>query len=366
MRADRRQSPRRERIVTTIFKVFPHCQAPLGGERAALMPRPKIRPRSYQQTCVRRVWRAFEAGAKTSLFIMAVGLGKTYTAAFLMKRWRSKVGGRMLVLCHQNDVNAQNAKSIRKVLGREVSFGYYNGDKKTTAPVDVLFASFQSIGKALEDFPPETFSLVLVDEGHHGVATTYRPVVEHFRPRHRVGMTGTIDRTDGVDVTELFGEPVFRMGIARGIAKKHLAEIDYRVELDNRQDWSEIKKHPEKVSLRSLNSRLFIPRRDEEVVQVIARHAREIVRPKVKVFCATRKHCERIAELLTAAIPELAVSFVHSGLKRTQQRERLRAFKRGEIRVMVSVNKFQEGIDVPGINLLVFLRSTVSRIVFEQ
>lgn len=170
--------------------------------------------------------------------------------------------------------------------------------------------------------------------------------------------------TDGFDIDELLGKPLVRLGISDGLKQKYLSEVDYRLLADN-IDWSfvqEISTH--NYSLNQLNKKLLMPTRDEEA----ARHIVEVFRGEKRrggiVFSPTVDHAESFAgTLLGYGLRAEAIS----SRQEARERDRLMAmFRRGDIDVLASVDLFNEGVDVPDVDLVVFMRATHSRRIFVQ
>lgn len=322
-----------------------------------------VKARGYQRSCVKALWSAYSNGAQRALFSLAVGLGKTYTAAFFVRRWLRRVGGRVLVLCHSRDVNQQSVGKFRDVLVGEIGVEFLQPER-SQPDAKVLFASFQGLRNRLSQLRPDEYTLVIVDESHRGMAKTYRQVVEHFTPRLRLGMTGTVERMDGKDIRELFGPVLFRRTLAWGLAKGYLAEVDYHLVTDHTTDWETVSIAG--IPRSELDSRLFVKRSDEEFIALLRQHMATVPSPKVLVFCSRRKECEDLAELLHRAESGLEVTALHSKMTRGEQDARLDRFRGVPTGTLFSVNKLQEGIDIPDVNIVVFRRATGSRVVIEQ
>lgn len=344
----------------------------------------------YQRRALRRLWRTLlsrQAAADLVvrlLLVMATGLGKTVTAGFFARRWLAAERGRILVLCHDTNILDQNERTFREVLPATVSFGKFTGRTKDVRPADCLFASFGAMRNALADFPADEFGLVIVDESHRGQASTYRAVIDHFRPKTLLGMTATPKRGDGLEVEDVFGPPVVNLPLEKALARGHLCQVDYKVVFDGLQLEAlrkfvdrAAKASGEKLTLRDLNHRVFLPGRDEAVAARIVEEVRRIPDCKALVFCQSVTHVKRMEELLRPHLPGVS-SVYHSRkpqsrLSRKEQDRRLASFRAGTplgsdgpVRVMLSVDKFNEGIDVPDANLIVFLRSTASLRIFLQ
>jgi len=319
-----------------------------------------MQPLSYQSDCLAALVECRRKHRQKALVVMATGLGKTVVSAFDVQRLLTEAPGRVLYLCHQNDILRQARETFEEILGDSYSYGYFHGTEKHLHKVDVLFASFQTMATWRDAFHRDEFRYVVVDEVHHAHAATFRPTVEYFTPEFLVGLTATPERADGLDITELFGKPVYELGLFKALAQDHLCEVDYRVMTDEIQNAGVLDTPAGKLSIAELNRTIFIPKRDEEIVRIIGEKVKEVQNPRVIVFCNSIAHAERMAALM----PHAAV--VHSKLKHDEKRRRLDAFRRGDVDTVLTVDMLNEGIDIPQANVIVFLRSTGSKTVFLQ
>lgn len=320
-----------------------------------------MRPYSYQTTCLSALATARQGGSNKELVVMATGLGKTMVAAFDIKRLLEKAPGRVLYLCHQNHILAQARKTFETVLGRGHSFGNFHGTEKHLHNVDVLFASFQTMANWRDAFMQDEFRYVVVDEVHHAQAETFRPTVQYFTPDFMLGLTATLKRADGLDVGELFnGKPVFELDLYEALARGYLCDVDYRIMTDEVQAAGVLDTPVGKLSIAHLNRTIFIPKRDEEIARIIAEKTAHIQSPRVMVFCSSIQHAENMASLIPGA------KVVHSKLKGKEKDNRLAAFRCGTTTTVATIDMFNEGIDVPEANVIVFLRSTASETIYLQ
>ena len=291
---------------------------------------------------------------------MATGLGKTVVSALQLKRMLTEAPGRTLYVTHQNEILRQARRTYETILPVETTYGYFHGEEKHLHKVDVLFASFQSMMTSREQFARDEFKYVIVDEAHHVQAETYRPTVEYFRPDFMIGLTATPDRADQKDIRQLMGEPVFDLGLFEALAERHLTPINYRLMTDELQNLEVLETPAGKLSIAELNRTIFVPKRDEEIVRIIEEKLDGITNPRTIIFCSSVEHAEQLGELM----PHTQV--VHSKVRKDQRERRITAFRKGHSRTVITVDMFNEGIDIPEANVIVFLRSTTSRTIYLQ
>lgn len=320
-----------------------------------------MRPFVYQGNALDALDSARKRGQKRALLVMATGLGKTVVSGFDLMRLLQQDPGRVLFLSHDTNINAQARKTFQKMLGKKYSHGNFNGKEKHLHHVDFLYATLQTMANHRGSFDPHEFKYVVLDEAHHGEAATYKPTLEYFQPVFFLAVTATPERGDSKDITEFFGEPVYRLGVFEALAKGYLCHVDYRLMTDDIQNLEVLDTPAGKLSISELNRTVFIPKRDEEIARIIAEKTKNIESPRVMIFCSSIEHAERMAALMPHA------ALLHSQLKdKKEVQRRLEAFRTGEITTVLTVDMLNEGIDVPEANVLVFLRSTSSRTIFLQ
>ncbi|MDP3740748.1 MAG: DEAD/DEAH box helicase family protein [bacterium] len=316
-------------------------------------------PYEYQVSCLNTLARVRRNDEHHALVVMASGLGKTLTAAFDARRYLSRHPGKILYLCHQNDILEQAETSFKAVLPLRTKYGYYNGQQKDRN-VDCLFATFQTMQEQCEEFDPKEFAYVVVDESHHGPAPTYRPTIDYFKPNFLLALTATPDRTDLQDIREIYGHEVYSLPLEDALGEGLLTRVDYRLMTDEIQNLKFLDTPVGKISIAELNRKLFVPKRDKEIARIIEERIAEVEDARVMIFCPSIAYCDRLVKYMPKAVA------VHSELPTSIQNKRLDAFRSGEDNIVLTVDKFNEGIDVPEANVIVFLRSTASRTIFFQ
>ena len=318
-------------------------------------------PHPHQEECLDAVQAARDRGLRQALVVMATGLGKTVTVAFDTKRWRERYEkGRVLFLCHNNDILYQAKTTFQAINGPDQTYGYFHGEDKHLHHVDFLFASFQTMERHRELFRPDEFAYIVVDESHHSQADTFRSTIDYFRPKFLLGVTATPDRLDELDIREIFGTEVYYLPLEEAMVRNLVTPVDYRLLTDEIQLSEGIETGNGRVSLAALNSKVFIPKRDEEIAKIIARHVAEFSQPRVIVFCSSIKHCEHLAEFVPDSFA------IHSKIPERERAVKLEMFRQGIVGTVLTVDAFNEGIDIPQANVVVFLRSTTSHTIFLQ
>ena len=327
---------------------------------------------SFQEEAVAEIQLRRRNGDSSALIAMATGLGKTVVAAeFALRSQDDDTSGRILVLAHSEDILKQSEQSFWQHLPKTVSTHQMNGSEKPFRTDGITFATFQTMNSALRSggMGIPKFDTVIVDECHHAGAPSFRSVLEGLNPEFLVGLTATPWRADEVNLRDMFGDPVYSKSIVEAMNEGWLSEIDYRLLTDN-ISWDDLPSTTgTSLTIRQLNSRLFMPQLEGAIVRKIEQHWLEIGKPRALVFCKTIHSAERMAAAINArgfAHAEVLSSRAGMSNRRIDREIKLMRFESGEIDILCGVDIFNEGIDVPDVNLLVFLRVTHSRRIFVQ
>jgi superfamily II DNA or RNA helicase len=320
---------------------------------------PPPEPHAIQVEALAALRAAWADGAARGLVVLATGLGKTLLAAFAARAMGAQ---RVLFLAHRDEILRQGRRAFERVLP-ERSSGLFIGPRRDRG-AELLFATVQTIGREehLASFSRDHFDLVIIDEFHHAAAPSYRRLIEHFTPRFMLGLTATPERSDGAELLALCGDRlIHRAGLIEGIARKRLVPFTYRGIRDP-IDYSAIPWRRGKFDPRQLDQALTRGDHAAQALSEYRRHAGDAPRRGLW-FCASIAHAEFIAAYLTAH--GVAAAAVHSqgGAPRSESLRRLAA---GELQAIAAVDVFNEGVDVPDVDVVVLLRPTESRIVFLQ
>ncbi len=307
------------------------------------------------------------ASAGRALLVLATGLGKTVVGGEVIRRHlETSPESSVLVVAHMKELVEQLEKALWRHLDKRVPTQVLTGDRKPESFEGVTVATIDSVlGLVRGGWRP---SLIMVDETHHvGQTGMFAELLDICSESKQFGVTATPWRGDKFDITARFGRPSYQLGIAEGMASGYLTAVDYRMFVDN-IDWDFVRHASEHgYSIKELNKSLFLPQRDEEIVDAFRAAWREILDPRAIVFCQTIEHAERMATLLAGADSSWRrAAFLHSGLGRQQRQVLLNGFRLGRVPIITCVDVFNEGVDVPDVNLIAFLRVTHSRRIFVQ
>lgn len=332
-------------------------------DKASSLPIHRKEPRQYQKDVIEKSLMAFDEGKNKVQYVVATGLGKTLIAAELIEELRKRGCKSFLVLCHAQDLALQLEQSFWSQIDKEIPTRYFFDGVPPLVYDGVNFGLYQTLRGWLSGLEPNSFDVIIIDEAHHAMAHGFRACLEHLTPKFLVGMTATPWRGDGVSIDQLFGEPIAKVSLVDGMSLGYLAQVDYRLYCDN-IDWRSIPDlTSERLTVRDLNKQLFLPQRDEAILNEVIRNIKEISAPRVAIFSPSIEHARRFAEVLSAAgIPCRSLS----GIDKVERRRRLLEFASGRLTAVTAVDVLNEGIDVPDVNLMIFMRATHSRRIFVQ
>ena len=300
-------------------------------------------------------------GAKRALVQAATGVGKTYLAAFDSKSYE-----RVLFVAHREEILKQAAVSFRNVRNSE-DFGFFTGEEKSTDK-SVIFASVATLGRSeyLSEkyFAPDYFQYLVIDEFHHAVNEQYQRIVEYFKPQFLLGLTATPERMDGRNIYELCDYNVpYEISLKDAINKGMLVPFHYYGIYDD-TDYSGLHLIRGRYDEKELNETYIgnVHRHD-----LIYKYYCKYGSKKALGFCCSRAHAEEMAkEFCERGIPSAAVYSNANGTYSEEREKAIEKLKSGEIRVIFSVDMFNEGVDITSVDMVMFLRPTESPIVFLQ
>lgn len=348
-------------------------QARSRGEQSPQRFFADLKPYPFQERILEALQAEREAGSTRNLVVAATGTGKTMIAAFDYARFRraNPNGARLLFVAHRKEILQQARECFRSVL-RDYNFGELLVEGVSPSDWDHVFASVQSLKERDLGRDPnaESFDFVIVDEAHHGAAASYRRVLETLRPRILLGLTATPERMDGSSILPDFNNRyAAEIRLPEALEEKLLCPFHYfgvtdPVSVADERFWRNGRYDTR--ALESVYTGDDIRARDRlnAVFGAIARYHPQTERVRAVGFCAGIRHAEFMArrfresgytaEALLGATPR-------------ETRDRLvREFRGGKLQFLFVVDIFSEGIDIPEIDLVLFLRPTESLTVFLQ
>lgn len=328
------------------------------------MPASRREPRDYQEEAVELFIASLRETGRGQV-VLATGLGKTVVLSEAVARLYTDglvPGRKTLVLASTRELVDQLQRAFWDQIPKTIPTHRLVGGEYPSYWDGITFATVQSAVARLEELPE--FDIVLIDEAHHVGSDTFRAVTDRMADAMIGGVTATPWRGDGYDIDTLLGPPVIRVGIAEGLKRGFLCEADYRLFADN-IDWEFVRDRSHNdYSINQLNQRLLLPTRDEEA----ARKIKEIFdfekRRSGIVFCSTVLHAHSFASML--GLFGLRCEAITGEMSARERDEVMSRFRAGALDLVTTRDLFNEGVDVPDVDLIAFMRVTHSRRIFVQ
>ena len=321
------------------------------------MAEQKIKPNYMQRKALKELNRNRAIGISRALVISATGSGKTYLAAFDALNFSPN---RLLYVVHEGSILRKSLETFQEVFGGLKSCGMYTGETKELE-ADFIFSTNVSMCHSLELFDKKEFDYIIIDECHHAVADTYRQIIDYFDPEFLLGLTATENRMDNKDVVEIFGNNIpYELRLRDAIINDLIVPFHYYGIRDELVDYG----------LTDSEERRLIAQISNEdncdfIYQQIENHRPEGQKLKALAFCRNIQHARMMAENMG--------DYYHttylSGKNKTG--ERIRAYNdlqsdHKELEILFAVDILNEGVDIPGVNMVLFLRPTESSTIFIQ
>ncbi len=318
-----------------------------------------LNPNFMQRQALRELQRCRNMNVDRSMVVAATGSGKTFLAAFDARNFGAK---RLLFIVHKDTILTQAMKTFSMVFGTSRTYGLYNGDYKETDK-DFIFASNQMLSRHLDLFSPDEFDYIVIDEVHHAAASTYKKIIEYFKPSFLLGLTATPDRMDGEDVYQMFGNNVpFDLRLREALENDLIVPFKYFGIKDDLLSYANDNSvEGNRLIVQQISSSLHLEFIKEQI---------EKYRPEGKLrcmgFCKNIEHARQMAQNMGTLGYSTAYLTGSSSLG-----ERIKIFndledENNPLELVFAVDILNEGIDVPSINMVLFLRPTESATIFIQ
>jgi superfamily II DNA or RNA helicase/HKD family nuclease len=340
-----------------------------GGQPLLFMPNLDVSPREHQVKMLEDLQTQRTVfGRHKNLVVAATGTGKTVLAALDYKAMQLELGYKpsLLFVAHRQEILNQSISTFRAVL-KDGNFGeLFVGGKKPTEWRHV-FASVQSLSaNDVSSFDPSQFDYVVIDEFHHAAAKTYTDILEHLEPKELLALTATPERGDGKRVQDLFFDGIIssELRLWDALDRQLLAPFDY-FGIAEETDFTSIDWSNGKYSAKGLEEKVTRnDLRDRLVLNQIQKHVYEPASMKALVFCVGLEHANYIGELLANhGLKSLVLTGSSNDAERSAGILELAA---GRINAIVTVDIFNEGVDIPEVDTVIMLRPTESSVVFLQ
>ena len=333
-----------------------------------------IRAYPYQQEILDKLYAEREVrGIYSNLVVAATGTGKTVISAFDYRRFCKANAGqknRLLFIAHREEILTRSRETFQGIL-KDPNFGELFVGGYKPANLDHLFTSIQTMNsQALyNSLPADYYDYIIVDEFHHAAAPTYQKLLDHFKPKILLGLTATPERMDGKSILDYFdGRIAAEIRLPEAIDRKLLCPFQYFGVADtvDLTDLRWVRGGYDKNQLSNLYSlsRDVAERRADHIIRSLDKYVTDMDAVKGLGFCVSIEHAKFMAEYFNAAgIPSIYLVGQSSDEERRTAKQRL---VKGEIRFIFVVDIYNEGVDIPEINTILFLRPTESLTIFLQ
>jgi superfamily II DNA or RNA helicase/HKD family nuclease len=312
-------------------------------------------------------------GRRRNLVIAATGTGKTVVAGFDFKRFfeRKRRQARLLFVAHRQEILEQSVATFRNIL-RDGNFGELWVGAYEPSRLEHLFCSVRMLVNARlwERVGGDFYDFIVVDEAHHGTANSYRPIFDNFSPEILLGLTATPERMDGCSVAADFHNRFAAdIRLPEALEEKLLCPFHYfgvadPIHLNQDRFWRNGKYDPTALENVYTGADVVARQRVDAVVAALSRYEPDLGQIKGIGFCVTINHARYMARMF--AERGIRAEALVSGVNDSERAAMLSEFRNGTLTFLFTVDVLNEGLDVPEMNTVLFLRPTDSLTVFLQ
>lgn len=334
-----------------------------------------ITPYPYQQEILDKLDAERKVrGLYRNLVVAATGTGKTVISAFDYKRFCAEHKGqpcRLLFVAHREEILKQSIGCFRGVL-KDANFGdLFVGGYNKPESIDHLFMSIQTFNSQdwASKTSPDFYDYIIVDEFHHAAAPTYQKLLTYYQPQILLGLTATPERMDGKSVTEYFGDRIAaEIRLPEAIDRKLLCPFQYfgvtdTIDLDDLK-WTRGGYDKTELSNIYVLNAETAKRRCNSIISALMKYTTDINDVKGLGFCVSVAHAQFMSDYFNeSGIPSMFLTGESPDEERSNAKKRLVS---GEVRFIFVVDIYNEGVDIPEVNTVLFLRPTESLTIFLQ
>ncbi len=326
-----------------------------------------IKPHSHQQTILEKLQVERDLHNRyRNLVVAATGTGKTIISAFDFSRFYNKnPEAKFLFIAHREEILKQALGAYRGVL-KNSSFGELWVGNNKPSKYQHLFASIQSLNNQIDTLALSEyyFDYIVIDEVHHISASSYRSVLKHFSPKILLGLTATPERHDGTDILNDFCNVIAaEIRLPEAINQRHLSPFQYFA-IDDDTDLTKISWSKGRYDIAELtNLYTHNDQRVMRILQSLDEIVTDIAQIRALAFCVSKEHANFMAQKFTLHNIACGVLTSDNSKDREFMQQQLRS---KQINVLFVVDIFNEGVDIPELDTLLFLRPTESLTIFLQ
>lgn len=328
-----------------------------------------IRPFHYQKEILEKLQVEREVfGRYKNLVVAATGVGKTVISAFDFKRFYQSHNGkaRLLFVAHREEILTQSRDTFRAIL-KDANFGDLLVGNHQPTSLEHLFVSIQSYNskKLYEMTSSDFYDFIIVDEFHHAASDSYQRVLQHYQPNILLGLTATPERMDGKNILSYFHDTIAaEMRLTEAVNQKLLSPFQYFCVSDT-VDLSKLKWNRKGYDIKQLeNVYTSNDLRTNQILKSIHKYVTSIEDVKGLGFCVSIEHAKYMADYFNQS--GISSICLYGDASKTERAEAKGKLVSGEIKFIFVVDLYNEGVDIPEVNTVLFLRPTESLTVFLQ
>lgn len=310
-------------------------------------------PNKMQIKALSSLAKIHQAGENKALIISATGSGKTVLSAYDVKAFNPK---RILFIVHRQTIAIKSLNTFKQVMP-DKSYGLLTGDHKDLH-ADYIFATIQTLVTHLQMFDQYHFDYIIIDEVHHGGAKTYQEVFNYFKPSFNLGMSATPQRTDGFDIFAMYNNTIaYEYHLFDALNENILTPFHYFGVTDITINDQIV---DEKTTINNLTSKLRV----KHIIEKIKFYGYDGDKLHGLMFVSSSEE----GYLLSSQLNSNGLKTIFIGAKDSQQKRLniIEQFENGHFDYIITVDIFNEGIDIPCVNQIVLLRPTKSAIIYTQ
>lgn len=317
----------------------------------------QIKPNKMQEEALAGLRKVRENGARKALVISATGTGKTYLSAFDVRQVNPE---RVLFIVHREQILSKSLESFQRVLGFTDDEACLYKSGVDVSSKKYIFATIQTLSRDehLQRFESDFFNYILIDEVHKAGADSYKKVMNYFEPDFLLGMTATPERTDGQNIYELFDYNIaYEIRLQDAMDADLLCPFHYFGVTDITVDG-------ELISENADFSNLISEARVNHIVEKIRYYGHSGESVRGLMFCSSKQEATELSRLLNQK--GFRTQALTGDDNQAVREEAVRQLENGQLDYLLTVDIFNEGIDIPSVNQVVMLRNTQSSIIFVQ
>ncbi|UFS72055.1 DEAD/DEAH box helicase family protein [Geomonas sp. RF6] len=328
-----------------------------------------LAPRPAQVTALQALAERRGRGIRKTTVIAATGLGKTYLAAFDFQQSGMRT---VLFIAHRENIVLQAMGTYRTVIGTSFFGEVLSGNSKPSGRGGSLFATVQTLSQpdTLARFTADAFDYIVVDEFHHADCDSYQRVLGKFRPKFLLGLTATPERMDGRDVLKICDYDVaFETRLFDAIENRWLVPFHYFA-IHDKTDYSALHWTSRGYIESELDAVLINDTRAALVFNTLRKFLPATGKTKALAFCSSKSHATYMSRKFnelghSCGMTSMCLLGENSMSEREDAMRRLQD-ERDPLQIICSVDIFGEGVDIPAVSHILFLRPTQSFTVFLQ